>query len=268
VEWPFIQSFNRAVAGGLVTASTTLTTLTGGASAHTKGSAVELVSAANNPGFDLLVVMLMTGTTAREALIDILEGDSNKVVVPDLYISNNLTAWSAAYKIPLSRPPGRKISARAQTSDASGTVACAVALFKGAFLNPLGFTRCTAYGVDAANTGGVSVSAGGTANTRVVTQIASSVANPIKSAIISAGSGGDITLGDISLFVDLCMGASDKVVVPPYHFRTTVSESFVGMPTPALPCFIPAGKKLALGVQSDSSNTGFNTLDYIVHGLD
>lgn len=167
------------------------TTLTAHATPHTKVTAfTQIIASTAFDAYGITVQISGVGvaSTNTRFLVDIGIGGSGSeiVLLPDLN-AGNAPIWAGTpaggvyYHFPIAIPAGSRLSGRAQ---ALVTVdVCTVMIWLHGYpTGPSGWygSRVTAYGLDAANTRGTSITPGSTSSYGSAAQIASSTANKIR----------------------------------------------------------------------------------------
>lgn len=240
------------------------TTLTSNASAHTKGSWVQLTSSAPD-GITSFVVQLynVQETLAARISVDIGIGaaSSEVVLVPDIRTLMRALTSNATFVIPMVIPGGVRVAARCQTGSAGGkTCDVAIGAFKGSFLASSPLTQATHYGFNSAGTVGVEIDPGATANTKgAAVEVTSSTTNPIRSMMIMLGNTSDSnynppTRGDAGYLLDIGVGASPYYIISNYPVTVNtpidvLSPWVIG----PFDCYIPAGTRIVARAQSSEN---------------
>lgn len=274
-DWPHRgdgQLFNIT---DVVAASSTLIDVTAGAPAHTKGSWTELEASLPFDADGILVFTHgMPAAGSNNFLFDLGIGAaaSEVVLISNLYYENRTQAQGRYYHLPLTVAEGARLSARAQGRNASIVIRLAAILYQQGFLPGAPFGRATTYGDATGDTGGVLVDPGGVANTKGAwSEIVASSDNPIRSLILSFGNKADFTRAASSYFLaDLGIGAagSETILMPDIPITTqSTDDLFSPSSVGPLPCFIPAGTRIAMRAQSNIA-TADNLFDIILYGFD
>lgn len=251
------------------------TNVAASASLNTKGSYVELEASAalDADGFYFYV---LTGTVAGDYLIDVAIGGAGSEVdiVSNLLCSspsNNSEAPFEVY-IPLPIPAASRISCRCQSSDSSATPTVCGVLAKGGFYKAMRMSRATTYGANTADSGGVSIDPGGTINTKgAYSQLSAAITNPIRYAIICAGSQNNTVRTAMTHTVDIAYGGagSETVIVPDINIRQ-VAVAYDGIQPAFTPRFfdLQAGQRLAARQAASGTDATDRLLDVVVIGFD
>jgi hypothetical protein len=256
---------------GAVSASSTGTTVTADGTAHTKGAYAELVAATPFAvrGF---LVMLGPGGDDRDYLIDIAIGAaaSERDVVANLVFaggSSGVAGVSSSF-FPLALPQGVRLSARCQSTVGGATVPVAVLLVGETVAGFDALYTCTTYGAAAGDSGGVSVDAGASANTKGnYSEIAAATGAQIRWLGIGICNAGTAARATGTWLLDIAVGAggSERVIIPDLmlHSITTsdvMIPQFVGVPVD-----IPAGTRIAARVAFSALTN--RTFDVVLYGV-
>lgn len=284
-DWPLASGF-RAESFGAGARVPGGTTVTSSATAHTKGSWVQLDAAT---GFDASLLILDIAVQFQDTLylIDIGIGasGSEQVLIPNLLVSQS-TMVIPRLVLPIAIPAGSRISARSQDNFGSSVSFISGMLLAGGFVNPASFNTITAYGPNIATSNGVTADAGATANTKGSwAQITASTTRDMRGLILSGirAVPGTAMAADYANLVDIGVGASgsEQVLIPNIVFQASITTGgasgsplvLSGLGTlfprfiPPIPCDIPAGSRLAVRQQSTTTNATDRTSAYAIYGL-
>jgi hypothetical protein len=246
-------------------------TLTGGATAHTKGSYTQLIASTAADAYGLWLWARGVSVSAGDGrcLIDVAVGPSGseRIILPDLNFgaapSGGVQYLPRQMFVPIHIPAGSRIAARCQRETASGTVTIGWALDEQpAWPGGVGVLG-TSYGIDAANSRGVIITAGNGAYGSWQ-QIVASTSDAHRWWWPGIDCGGDTTQSATATFVQLGVGAAgSEVVLGTWVFRATAAEDLQGpyVPTPVYKP-LPAGVRIA----ARASNAA-NSLGVAVHAL-
>lgn len=246
---------------------------------NTKGSYAQLTAATMRPADGMIVQLSMSSASPqRDQLVDIAVGaaGAEQIILPDLMICGgaaNQFGW-ATYYFPIPVPVGSRIAGRYQSTSASGTtVAAIVRLIAPQFSSPPPFSRVTAYGANAADSGGVSVDPGGSANTKGGwTEIVASTSRPLRALSLAIGNQANSARTDANYLIDLAIGpaGSEQIVVADQYANASAAYDLpVPRVTPLLPVStIPSGTRLAARILSTTNDATDRLLDLIVYGVD
>jgi hypothetical protein len=249
--------------------TTDTVTVTGGATAHTKGAYTQLIASTANDAYGLWLWARGTAVNAGDGrcLIDIAVGPagSESVVLPDLNFaaaSANATQPRLMF-IPIYIPKGSRVAARCQRETASGTVSLGWLLEEQPMWPGTVGQVGTSYGVDAANSRGVIITTGNGAYAAWQQVVASTSARH-RWWWPGVDAGGDTTQSAVVCFVQLGAGAAGaEVPIGTWLFRWNGSEECAG-PLNLHPVYnpLPAGVRIAA-----RASNGANGLGVVVHAL-
>ena len=273
-DWPLYDTTTYETAGAN-TAASRGTSITANASGNTKGSYTQLIASTS---YDTVGVLVMLDDLAAgiDYLLDIAigAGGSEQIILPDLYAGGGTgsIAYGAQYWFPIAIPAGSRIAARCQASTGSSVIRVSCLLAAAGFMPPAPLSRVTAYGANSADSGGVSVDPGGSANTKgSYSQIVASTTNDIKGLIIAIGNQLNNVRSSQSWLIDLAIGGagSEQIVIANYALNCSTSPDIVVPQTSDfLPLCIPAGTRLAVRAQSDGTDATDRLFDAFVYGCD
>jgi hypothetical protein len=273
--------------GGIVSASSSGTTVTTGGSAHTKGSYSSIVDPIPNGVSGFWLVVQQASDAHRWAFDVALEpsgGGTATILIPDLWVGWKGGHGASRVKFNLPLPAGLRLSCRAQST---GTTAknsfVSVIMCRNGLLAPPPYGKVTAYGVTVSGaTRGTEVDAGSSTDTKsAYVQISSSTANRIHQLYVSAGfptsrSGTPALSGRAYFLADIAIGAAASEEIRIADLPLAVDEHSDSMNGgPIIGPFdvdIPAGTRLAVRMQSstavDTSPNGFDRrLDFVLYGV-
>lgn len=262
------------------------TVVTGGATANTKGSWSQLIASTS---FDAMGLLLYVSTQYQDTryLIDVGIGASGSetVVVSNLLFGVPTGICLPIY-IPIAVPSGSRIAARCQDNFGSSGAYLSANIIAGGWIDPPSFSSVTDYGTSTSTSGGTTVDAGGTANTKgSYTQIVASTTYTHKGMMIASTRPTPATAmaADYTQIADVAIGASgsEQIIIPNLRMVASIqSGGATGSPlaftgrgmlnpayTPFMLCDIPAGSRIAIRQQSTSTNATDRTCAYAVYGL-
>lgn len=194
---------------------------------------------------------------------------NEKVVLPDLvYSEGGLEGVGAVAHLPLAIPAGANLSIRCQDNNGSHTINVTLHLFSGASLS--GFQRGTNYGPDPSASTGVSVDAGGSADTKgAYAQLTASTTQDLKWALVQLADQAITIPTNGQGTVDIAIGAaaSEVIVFPDLSWhRSQNAAVIVFFPGYyGLPCRIPSGVRLSARAKFSAATN--RTVDVAVLGL-
>lgn len=226
-----------------------------GAANNTKGSWVEVI--ASTP-IDLAGLVLIVNATYnnREYLIDIGVGAaaSEVAIVSNLlfcHAGTSFWASSAQYDIPIQIPAGTRISIRQQAvyNSPSNWLKMSVQMIPLNSFNYSSFQCCDTYGANTADTGGVEIDPGGTANTKGSwVEIVSATERPVKAMFFSLGAANDYVKSSCYWAVDVGIGSAGNEVALVQDFNVSIWVSSDQMQPQTSQLFyldIPEGTRIA-----------------------
>ena len=191
--------------------------VTAGGSANTLGAWTEVI--ASTP-FDAVGVLVMvdagqSSSLVLNTLVNIGRGaaSSEQVLIPNL-MAGHADGWFASnmeqsYFFPLFIPAGTRLSAQAQSVNASRAVEVGIWLVGGSRVPGRWHgNRVTAYGADTANSTGTTVTQGTSPSWSSAVQIAASTANPIRALQMGFDLGADTTAANRRFIGRVGVGSS------------------------------------------------------------
>lgn len=244
-----------------------------GGSAHTKGSWTEIV--ASTPMNADMVVVVIRGASGADTLTDFAIGaaGSETVIFPNLYAGSGATpslGHAAIYTIPVGIPAGTRISARSQGHATGQSLKVDLYLMNGGVAFPAAGGAVVTYGANTADSGGVLIDPGASANTKgAYSEITSATSGPLKALIVAFPLVGDGSATAADYLVDVAIGAagSEVAIIKDFHFAShNVGNAHYPMTTPTFPVAIPSGTRIS--VRAQCSITGADRdFDAIVYGV-
>ena len=209
-------------------------------------------------------------TVSSTCLCDIGIGaeGSEIVLIENILYNLNQAAVGYAYFFPISVKAGSRIAIRMQQSNTSPRICYfSVSGVAGGDFLYRSFGKVVTYGANTADSGGVSVDPGGTANTKgSYSEIVASTSHNISYLIVAIGNQDTLNL-DANVLLDLAVGASGSEVnfAENIYFGMFTNELF--MPSVfSFPINIPAGTRISARAQSNVIATG-RTFDLILYGI-
>lgn len=275
-DWSLYGDGQTAESGGFVPATTLGTTVTSHASANTKGSYVELITATAWAGSYLYVSTVGAPTTTgtlRDFLIDIAMGSagSETVIVPNLVFTQNpsTTPFSGFFVLcPLETPKGSRISARCQDSTGGGDVKLVVHVLGGGSMGPT-CQLCTSVGADTTDSGGQVIDPGASTNTEgAIQEMSAAVPFDVRAVAMTVGLRRNTSQAASGYWAfDLLVGAggSEVVAIPDICVNCNASEFLVPSAQGAFPCHIKKGSRVSLRVRSNLNDATDRLLDVVLH---
>ena len=283
---PNLAQFLQAGSGGQAPSglsNVAMTSITLGASNHTKGSYVQLAASAPWDASGVIFGCFDTGGSVdTDILADIAVGSSGNEwpVLENLRLFNHRVGGlgsqidvKSGYYFPIYIPSGARVSARAQANNAaSGKTPqlCATFLRGGAAFR--GGSRVLGLGADTANTRGTSLPTTGTSAWTAWTQLEASCPADviaIRAVLMPNLTGSAPFSGRVALDIGIGASGSEHPLVE----RLTISHAsgnYQSNCTPYtggwLPCRIPAGARLTARAKVQSSSYSVD-VNVIVYGL-
>jgi hypothetical protein len=254
------------------------TGITPNATAHTKGSWTELISAAQNLHGAAWVMVTFGETTVAAAtyFVDIGIGAaaSEQVIIPNLYqqYAATIQPGTKSYLLPLSIPAGVRVAARCQTNATSGNVVFTqIHLISATMMSSVGAGQVEACGAVTATTLGTSIDPGGTANTDATpwVQLIASTGFSYRWLCVEAGNATDLAYGaTFGSLLDIGTGAasSEVSIIDDLYM---ISSSGVDAPLGAhwsFPVNIPQGSRISARHRTSSITAGDRVLEVIAWG--
>lgn len=274
-DWALNAGGARWLEANVDTANSRGTQITSGA-ANTKGSYTVLVASTPEDAFGIMVHIGAQPATA-DCLVDIGIGASTaeRPLIPDLRSSaaTGATGVGYTYYFPIYIPAGARLTARSQSTTASGVVNVQVHLMYGkGFGRGACYSQVTAYGAVTASSRGTSIDPGAVANTEGSwAQLVASTANPIALACVAFGNNGDWARAAAqAALVDIGIGAAaaEREILRDFYIACDSSKDNWAPPvTPLLPLWVPAASRLAARARCSVTTAGDRTLDVIVYGV-
>jgi hypothetical protein len=274
--------------GGIVSASSSGTTVTTGSSAHTKGSWTSIVDPIPAGVTSFWLVVQQAADSHRWAFdvgIGPSGGGSEIALIPDLWVGWKGEHGAFRVKFNLLLPAGLRLSARAQSSGTSAKNSyVSVILCRGGIAAPPPYGKVTAYGVTVSGaTRGVEVDPGSSVDTKgSYSEIVASTANRIRQLYVSAGfptSRSAATSPAITarayFLADIAVGGSgsevpriaDLPLAIDHHSDCVNGDPIIG----PFDVDIPASSRLAVRMQSstalDTSPQFDRRLDFVLYGV-
>jgi hypothetical protein len=288
-DWSLASGF-RAESFGTATGTPGGTNVVSNATAHVKGSWVQLDAAT---AFEAAALQLYINVHFQDTLhlLDVGVGGagSEQVILSNLLIAQSVGVQTGVL-IPINIPAGSRIAVRLQDNFGGSDVWASGMLLAGGFISNTPFNTITTYGASTATSKGTVADAGATANTKGTwAQITASTTTAIKALMVAAtrATQGTSVAADYAQLMDIGVGASgsEQVLIPNFRFVVStmnggvttpytagsgtlsgLSSLFPGIIPPIL-CDIPAGVRLAVRQQSSSTNANDRTSAYAIYGL-
>lgn len=273
-DFSLLGQGQQAEAAGSNTAVSRGTSITAG-TVNTKGTYTQLIASTTFRSTAMLV-MWDDPAVAVDYLIDVAVGAaaSEVVIAPNLFFSSGATgtiSYGAYYLLNIGIPAGSRLSARSQASTASSVSRISIVLFGKSLFASSPLNVVTAYGVNTATSGAVSIDPGGTANTKgAYSQIVASTTAPIRELYLAIGNQKNATRASASWLVDIAVGGagSEQIIFPNLALNCSTSPDVL---TPQvygpLPAGIVTGTRLAVRAQSDLITAATRIFDAAIFGV-
>ena len=253
------------------------TAITAANSAHTKGSYVELLSAANNTySSDFIEVVVTNDSQLNDGafLVDIAIGSAGNEedIIPNLWCHASSTLGGlAVYKFPfpITMPPGVKIAARCQSSIADAVTHVHIIRHRKSLSQTPGLGRVTAIGVNTNDTSGVIVLRTTAGTWGSWTEITSATAKPIKGFVVVGVKITDSWSQGSQLGFEVAVGSADneEAIYTGGTIQMNGPEGNAGPVTLFIPVQIAVGERIAIRAVGNLTNTDLD-LDYVIYGVD
>lgn len=260
---------------GAVAAASGGTLATAGSPANTKGAWATLGT--TSASWQAMHVMVTLGSAAADHVFDIgidLGGGTWRVIAPELRYPTLRAAASHSqpFMLPLHVPAGSTLGWRHQATTAGATARLVLMGVETSFAGTPGFARMTAH-YTVANSRGVTVDPGGTANTKGAwTQITGSTPAALDALLIGIGPAGSLSRGtNMSWLLDIGVGAAGSEQIVLANILVTSANSLNLPATEVLgpiPCAIPEGSRLAVRGQCSLTDSAARVLDVALWGFD
>lgn len=271
MTWP-LSDAGISQTGGVVAASSLPATVTADVTSHTKGAWTELIAATGLPASGLWVTSvggINVTSTDTSMLVDIGLGAAGSEQVVIANIPFGFVAASTPIWVPLSVPDGSRVAARAQAAVSADTIQLQVLMVNGGW-HVSGGNRCTTYGADVTDSGGVTLTTVSGANAKGPwTEIAASTSSPMRwmtAMIIGQAGVSGWSVGNA--LVDFAYGAagSEQILVADMAAQWTGSE-FIMAHQLTVPVSLPTGTRLSARYQCTAVSSNSRP-DVVVLGVD
>lgn len=247
--------------------------IAGHATLNTKGSWTQLIASTARDTSAILASFLIEDSDF-DALLDLGIGAaaSEVVIVPDLLITSTTNRVSRQVWIPIYIPAGTRVAARVQTNPGAKRVHTCLILMATAFAFPANpASLVTAYGVNAADSGAVSVDPGAVSDTfGAYTEIAASTTYPIRYLILAMGTNMDFAGASSYWHYEIAIGAAaaEQLLVGGIVIRLSDGNLTAG---PQLwgpfPVSVPAGTRLSVRGKSQTTSATDRLHDIALYGI-
>lgn len=265
-NWPPDAASGRVRAWGTDSANSRAVRITLGATPNVKTGWVEVASSTPAPATAVLLTCAGYSHIA-DLLVDVAVGGagSEQVVLENLQFSMFSRMAGRAGVLPLAIPAGSRVSARAQSSDASAVLELG---FHGWVDPDFGSgLRATTYGANTADSGGAAVTGNSTVNIEGAFVELTSNSNPVRLYYVCVGAQ-NASRGNTHFRVDIAAGAggSEQVFCADLFSQDNSVRDWV---TPGVfgpfRADIPAATRLSARVQTNVSS---QSVDVVFIGFD
>lgn len=269
-DWP-MRTSGVVNTGGAVSGSSTGTTVSGSASADTKGSWVEFF---DSLPFDCHRLLIDMPATVASSLIDIgIGGSGSEVVIVDNIQCSRSGTTNFTHNtvlLPLFIPAGTRVAVRAQhTVGGSDSFLCLYAQ-GGGYGMRRGYGRAQTYGANTGDSGGVSVDSAGTTNNKGSWhQITSGVDFSISEMVCHFGNQDNFERTAANWLVDIGIGppGSEEIIIADYYFNASGLSDYVNSGHPNFAVNIPEGTRVACRQQCSITDGTDRTFDFCFTGV-
>lgn len=258
------------------TAASSIGTAINAGSANNKGSWGQIIASTTYEAHGLILVANHNNASTPTAsnLIDVGVGGSGfeQVVVPDILLSND--QWhmkpGAMAVFPTPIPKGSRVAVRHQSTNGSDSMDFLVHLLSEPYF---GFRcgKCVSIGTTTADSGGTAVDPGTSANTKgSYAQLIASTVEDLVGFMVCIGNQGSTKTSTANALLDIAIGgaAAEQVVLANMPVTCdSNSELYQPIWSPIIPCFIPAGSRIAARAQSSITTAGARVFDVALVGF-
>ena len=272
-DWPILLDGQRIESIGVDGANSRGTGLVAPASTNTKGSYVQLTASTSFAAGMMMIRMGDTTVPPEEMLVDIAVGGSGseQVIIENLLLSHGGEEFTWLYQFPVRIPAGSRVAARAQASSADARTRISAQLIAGGFLGSAPYGGVVTLGANTADSGGTQIDPGGTANTKgSYSELMASTDKDIFALSLANGGQGNTarTFGNYLLDIAVGGSGSEQVIIPDLHLlASNVGDGIYPIITPLIPCYIPAGSRVAARASCDFTNATDRLFDLIAYGV-
>lgn len=276
-DWQLFESVQQFSMDGYDPASPSrLMTITPDASANTKGSWTEIVTASTfNASAITVYVQSARGTGDYLFDIGIGASGSEQVLFSNLSVSLGCPSceesFSFALRLPVAIPSGTRISARAQGTNTTSyrKVRLGIGLDSS---NASSGGNLITIGANTTDSGGVEIDPGGVADTKGSwIEISSATSEDIKKVFFCFGNKENTSFRNGRWKIDIGIGAaaSEQVIIPDIPMIADTQGSLALLPNPSLMynIYIPAGTRIAVRAACDDTGATDRLFDIIMYGI-
>ena len=248
--------------------------LTGNATANTKATTWTELMAATTYDSDWLLITLDQVAATSAFLVDIGVGASTaeQVLIGNLYLQSPAAGAPSArvFLFPLRIAAGSRISARCQSNPGGSSCRIALTAIASGISAPPGLTRVETIGANTADSNGVSVDPGGTANTDAIGQLTASSGFAYKWMCLAVGNPTDTAwVAARSFLADVVIGASgsEVEVIGDLAFSGAQNDDHPSPGAVCFPCAIAAGSRVGVRLRCNVTTAGERVLDFVGYGV-
>lgn len=252
-----------------VLANTAGTNVTASGTADTKGSYVELVSAANNTTATRYLSIQFSGKAAlAEFLVDIAVGGagSEEVVIDNIWVFDSTASATMIFALPYNIASGQRISARCQSNVSSGVITVLVSRQAGVFSQTPGLGEVTTYGANTTTTSGVQVARAGAAAWGSWVEMTASTTDAAKGFLVACHKEGLASWTTLQLVFQVAVGSAgnEEIISPTFTVTTNSNETMMPGITQFIEAGIASGQRVSIRASGSASN-GDLDLHYVLY---
>lgn len=239
--------------------------------ANTKGDWSEITASTD---FDANSLTLYNQyTSIGDTLVDVAVGPvgSEQVIIENLLKSNfhnSVIQLDSPAIFPINIPEGSRIAVRIQCTGAN-TSYFTVAISKGGFLDQA-FSKVLTIGANTADSGGLSIDPGGSANTKgAFVELTSSLSESINGLFLAFGGQNNSTRTNMLALCDIAVGpaGNEIVIVDNVPFGVNFAVDVLRHYTPIIPVSIPKGTRISARAQCNITDATDRLFDLILYGF-
>lgn len=263
---------------GTITPGTAVTT---GASASTKGTAVQLIASTAFDSYWCRVMATnygLSATTSRGCLDILIGAATEEVLIPNLLMGfcggSVLGAGPKVWEFPLYIPAGQRIAAQVAGDRTSTAMRVGIMLYGGSGYPPFRVgSKVTTYGIGTVPAG-TSVTPGASGAEGAWTQITASTSEDHFAFVPSMQPPtGDTTLTPVKhTFMDIGVGAATEEPIggsEQSYIYTVETGELQGGPFNGMPCFgdVPSGSRLTVRLSASGALDTVSTQECAIHAV-
>lgn len=240
--------------------------ITSSASANTKGSYTQIVSATSIQAAGLIVHCTKGSNNISEHLIDIAIGGSGSEQIIVSNLLHGVTGFGAVqYFFPIPIPSGTRISARLQATAGNRISWIHVTLTNG---HP-SYSRVETWGANTSTSGGVTLDAGGSANTKgSYAQLISSTGFATQRMFFSVGSQAvNHSANDFLCDIAVDIGGNKQIILANIGLHNNSNVSIEPAILGPFTCVLPAGSNIYARTQSLSTTSATRQFGLVGYGI-